>query len=225
MCAIINTAPLRVDINPTCGFHVYVGNGFGRDEKRFDFSTVQNLMAIIWTFEDQTESLHPEHRRNNIYCRTLHEGSCLGGNTQYQGLGNIYCQKDLAELRWVLNSHNHFDAYNIKHVVDERSSTTTEFRRHAGTIDPDEVASWVILVVRLVEVARGYDSAKLEACLYRFVVREERGTKLITSQFITHFLGFLEVAEYYEEKSRWGKVGNHLSNVAGEIQLGTTVSY
>ncbi|KAH9218447.1 putative amidoligase, partial [Leptodontidium sp. 2 PMI_412] len=50
-----------ISCNRSCGVHVHVGNGL----QGFRYEAMQNLLAIIWTFEPQIETVHPLHRVNN----------------------------------------------------------------------------------------------------------------------------------------------------------------
>ncbi|RDW69587.1 hypothetical protein BP6252_08607 [Coleophoma cylindrospora] len=63
VCTIL-AETYRINVNESCGLHVHVGNmTYG-----FPLKQLKCLMATIWTFEPQLDSLHPAHRLNNKYC-------------------------------------------------------------------------------------------------------------------------------------------------------------
>jgi hypothetical protein len=78
-CEVL-TSNLRVEINDSCGLHVHVGNG-GR---RYSLATIQNLMALLWTFEPQLSSVHPDSRQDPYYARSMRACSDLAFSSERQ---------------------------------------------------------------------------------------------------------------------------------------------
>ncbi|RDW59524.1 hypothetical protein BP6252_12611 [Coleophoma cylindrospora] len=108
----------RMVVNSSCGLHVHVGNGLDG----LNGTWLRNLMAVLWTFEPQLESLFPAHRKPRpgqgaefnfaLSCasvlaaqadaQTIGEGRTLAWLTAQQkrewGLEQILAQRDEAEL-------------------------------------------------------------------------------------------------------------------------------
>jgi hypothetical protein len=51
----------------------------------FSYEVIRNLMAIVWTFEPQINTLHPSHRLNNSTCPGFRGKSQLAQYPQVQG--------------------------------------------------------------------------------------------------------------------------------------------
>ncbi|ROT41581.1 hypothetical protein SODALDRAFT_331330 [Sodiomyces alkalinus F11] len=62
------TSSFRCRVNSTCGFHVHIGVGLGR---HIDARTVRKLGAFIWAASPLLSVLHPPHRTNHMYSRSL----------------------------------------------------------------------------------------------------------------------------------------------------------
>jgi hypothetical protein len=199
MCATISNT-FRVNCNPTCGFHVHVGNGSGNDEKPFSFEVIRKLIALIWTFEHQIESLHPENRRTHRYCQSLHAISPLGYGTSRQGLERILTTTNLKELRVLTVTSGKQSAYNLCRVDWLASGKTIEFRQHAGTLDPDAVVSWITFVVGLVDTAMRIDEIQLADVLRGVVESEEGGKTVSIFHLMRTLLGCPDAADFYEGK-------------------------
>lgn len=166
VCAIISST-YRVHINNTAGMHCHVGNGtYG-----FETDVLRTLMAILFVFEPQLETLHPKHRtEGNMYCQSLWGQSRLGRirNKSKSEMLEILLRADSrAEVVRLMSSwenHNRL-AYNVKGLGDpypDRNKRTIEFRNHESTLDPDRVANFLSLCCGLVEVPMRIDIAKLE---------------------------------------------------------------
>jgi hypothetical protein len=68
------TSSFRYNVNETCGLHVHVGNG----NDNFSEETTKNLMAFLFCFEPVIDKLHPTHRHNGNYCRSIWKSSVYG---------------------------------------------------------------------------------------------------------------------------------------------------
>ncbi|EPE37132.1 hypothetical protein GLAREA_09295 [Glarea lozoyensis ATCC 20868] len=185
MCTTISQS-FRVTSNQTCGFHVHVGNGIGENEKRFPFSAMRNLLAIIWTFEHQIASLHPEHRLSNKFCVRMHTESAICRGTTRQGLGKIFATRDLDELRQLTLTNGTRSAYNLMRVDGS-----------------------LAFVTKLVEVAVR-DMENPRGMLWKEVDREEKQAPASVYQFMRTFLDCPDVAEYYAKRDNVGDTPNIL---------------
>ncbi|KAI2629586.1 putative amidoligase enzyme-domain-containing protein [Hypoxylon sp. NC1633] len=67
------TSNLRVIINPTCGFHVHVGNG----RKFFQPQTIKRLGSFLWAADPMLSRIHPPWRRVFEYCPSIRHESRL----------------------------------------------------------------------------------------------------------------------------------------------------
>ncbi|KAG9233733.1 putative amidoligase, partial [Amylocarpus encephaloides] len=139
------TSTVRVFTNSTYGFHVHVGDGYDT----FPFTTVQQLMAILWSFEPQIQSLHPWTRWNSTYCSSLRYPINTWTGATDRGtnsVGDTYVSKYLDPIYKLV----HLD--HLKGVFSRRNAYN--FRQHEATLDVDCIINWVIVCVRLLETAR-----------------------------------------------------------------------
>jgi hypothetical protein len=76
ICAVL-TNTYRINTNRSCSLYVHVGNSV----HGFSVSTIQNFLAMIWTFEQQLDQIHPLHRRGNTeQCPSFRGLSHLAGS-------------------------------------------------------------------------------------------------------------------------------------------------
>lgn len=160
----------RISVNQSCGTHVHVGNA----NKGFQFETIRRLMATVFTFEEQFESIHPKHRRENVkMCPSLRRSSELrrnnmeGNNLDLDAALNdlIIMDADFAQLEDLLAPGSSSQqggsrgAYFVGDVAGQfelggpGNKRTIEFRQHKGTLDFEELELWIKFCVQLVMFA------------------------------------------------------------------------
>jgi hypothetical protein len=170
VCRILNKE-YRINCNRSCGLHVHVGNAMAG----FSYEVIRNLMATIWTFEPQIDTLHPLHRLNNSTCPGFRGKSQLAKRPQVLGdpkkgleillskhLKNFNRLKELTEP---VIDNNYFSGGTRMgyHLGDpcallepdnwEGLKRTIEFRQHKSTLDGSAVAEWIEFCIRLVGFA------------------------------------------------------------------------
>ncbi|KAH7403500.1 putative amidoligase enzyme-domain-containing protein [Cadophora sp. MPI-SDFR-AT-0126] len=166
----------RLISNTSCSTHVHVGNGI----RGFTVPHLRNLMAILWTFESQLDTLHPQHRVGPTrYNGSLRAHSYLGlqlqarGMNARDGLRRIFDTQEINEIVHMLSLPStpskmlcNNMGYSISNLMEkgtsdsyenfveaEKTKKTVEFRHHEGTFDAEAVTQWIRLCVRLVEFA------------------------------------------------------------------------
>jgi hypothetical protein len=200
----------RINLNPSTGLHVHVGNR----ASGFELSTVRNLLATIFTFEPQIEEIHPRFRHNNLeYCSNLRNGSHLKkivGKPFWESALNYLLTKvdnmmDLYDAtvpehddmkRGAYNIHNLYRATNSYPGLKTETKKTVEFRQHEGSIDPNAVANWARFCVGLVEFAESRDSKTMKTFLDDYIHIHKDDLSIMQ---ITEDLGMPDIAQYYTD--------------------------
>ena len=153
----------RINCNRSCGLHVHVGKSM----EGFSFEVVRNLMALLYTFEPQIDTIHPLHRRNNLTCPSFRERSMLARHPQVNGNSSNGLElilskrvksferlKGLAEPDSTKSSKIRYYLGDPCALIDKDSplaeNRTVEFRQHKSTINGEVVAEWIEFCVRLV---------------------------------------------------------------------------
>ncbi|KAH7330150.1 putative amidoligase enzyme-domain-containing protein [Rhexocercosporidium sp. MPI-PUGE-AT-0058] len=206
----------RLFTNTSCSIHVHVGNG----TNGFTVSHLRKLMAILWAFEPQFDSLHPHHRVGPTrYSGSLREHSKLAiklkarGMTARDGLQRIYDTQDINEIVDILDSPKlkpgipFNQAYRLMNLVEEGtadsyedfseaedSKKTIEFRHHEGTFDAEAVDQWIRLCVHLVEFAEEVRPDRLRAWLEEHIDTEFNVIQILEA------IKLPLAASYYEKK-------------------------
>ncbi|KFH41357.1 hypothetical protein ACRE_079260 [Hapsidospora chrysogenum ATCC 11550] len=101
------TSNFRCRVNPSCGLHVHLGNGFERIEPR----AARNFAALYWAAEPLLTMLHPPERSFNQYSKTSRRmaESCLSrGHTAEQ------MRKE------IMDENDEFRARTMRHNAGER---------------------------------------------------------------------------------------------------------
>jgi len=201
---------------PSTGLHIHVGNS----TRGFDLETLQNVMAILWTFEPQLETLHPEHRRNNDYCLPLRRASGLALRMAAEkipvreSLDIIYKTSSINELillmaaadgsgyKMCVNIHNLMEPYlddasGLAYQRDDKVKKTIEFRGHEGTLDPAQVYWWAKVCLRVVEFAQECHSWKLRVWLSWHIHDKVEGFPAVA---VLYALKVPLGAQYYEDQ-------------------------
>lgn len=205
----------RVNVNSSCGLHVHVGNGADGLALR----EVQNLMALLWTFEPQIHMLHPSGRTSEgaaLFCRSLRGKRKYFDRgllkwvmlTDAQAVARIYAMQSVGELVEWLAKRRFYHAYKLENLVDDEeeeerkggTKRTVEFRQHEGTLDGERVVAWARTVIALVDFARNVDTAAITALLIQELgVQEtapEGGRNLVE---LLQLIGEMKTAEFYRQ--------------------------
>jgi hypothetical protein len=174
VCSLLKST-YCINTNKSTGLHVHIGYG----EAGYEFNHLRNLIAFLWAFELQIDSIHPPHRFGNPYCSSMREGAELSASwankkhrliTPIQGVNYILNikRKDKLFQRICFGR----DAYNfggirnfVKNGDNENIKPTVEFRQHESTLNSDEVINWVKTVAGIVEFTRTIDNNSLRNLL------------------------------------------------------------
>ena len=181
VCKLISRK-YRTLTNEWCGLHVHVGQG----SKGLPDYAIKNLAAMIWTFEDRLDLLHPLHRSNDAACNSLYNSAPLASELDFETdqplllteqIDRIFeCQTGDHVISLVNDEcPSYGSAYNFWNLLSQHSRSskrTIEFRQHEGTLDSKRVENWIKVCVRLVEVALHTEQHSMGRFL-RSVVDEE----------------------------------------------------
>lgn len=193
----------RAFCNRTTGLHVHVGNGLGR---AFEISTMQKLMAFLWTFEPGIEKVHPPRRRDtgrkNAFCRPLrsqvhHQYTFRSSREMIDAIMSCTNIRQLGMLlaRWGNTNTGRYGAYNIENLAHDfawEMKKTMEFRQHAGTINPDKIKLWAKFCVQLVNYAMTAPPNGMVAMCYEEARKQvEQGTYTYIDEICSR-VGFRE---------------------------------
>ncbi|KFY41980.1 hypothetical protein V494_02672 [Pseudogymnoascus sp. VKM F-4513 (FW-928)] len=199
-CATLTTQ-FRLVATKTTGLHVHVGDG----ADGFGHNTVRSLIAILWGFEPQLQTLHPPHRQTQTWCMPLRVDSNYAWHNPSWSIRTLIDDLYSPKLGTVAALVHEFDvcagdrcAVDFGNLDDPMVAVkqTIEFRAHTGTLDGDEVVMWVKTVVGLVQWARDADSDQLISLMaYAEVGNDEFG---VTS--LLEMLGLPEQAEFYKTR-------------------------
>lgn len=199
-CATISTQ-FRVAATRTTGLHVHVGDG----ANGFSHSTLRNLIALLWGFEPQLQTLQPPHRHTETWCSPLRLDTKYAWNHPKWTIHTLLEDLFSPRLGTVEALVREFEvcggdscAVEFSNLDDPMVAVkqTIEFRAHPGTLDGDDVVMWVKTVVGLVQWARDADSGRLMSLMaYAEAGNDEFG---VTS--LLEMLGLREQAEFYKRK-------------------------
>ncbi|KAE9376848.1 hypothetical protein N431DRAFT_501630 [Stipitochalara longipes BDJ] len=157
----------RISCNRSCGLHLHIGNAM----KGFSFQVVKNLMALLYTFEQQIDMMHPLHRCNNLaMCPSFRVNSNLAKHLRVNGDHSRGLEILLSDGLKSFNLLKHLTQPDISEsskmryylgdpcaLLDkdnpEGEKRTIEFRQHKSTLNSLAVVEWVEFCIRLVEFA------------------------------------------------------------------------
>ena len=171
-------ANFRIHINNSMGVHIHVGDG----KNGLEAYHLRSLMATLFVFEPQLDTLHPKHRiGRNFYCKPLNTESRLGKKsvlskdqipnpkTKRQILEELLQMDDRQDILYSMMAGDDKNgsklAYNVSNLLGRESKRTIEFRQHESTLDANRIAAWIELCVALVEVPLRESRESLEALL------------------------------------------------------------
>lgn len=154
VCAVLAT--LGVTVNDTCGFHVH------HDASDFDGRTWRNLVMLYARLEKKLDESLPGTRRSaqvNYYCHGIaHKMDAVSSNGRkgHEALANVTSQPEL--VQWFRDFAPHTANQPRYHKVNVHTSwdrhKTVEFRQHCGTVDAEQIESWVILTQLMIDRAK-----------------------------------------------------------------------
>jgi len=129
---------LRAKINKSCGLHIHF------DAANMDLKCWKNLILNYANLESVIDSMMPESRRANDYCRTM-------------GIENLKSQIESAQTIEI--AANIFPSrYRKINTQAYFRQKTVEFRQHSGTIESEKIINWILFLHNLVS----YSAMNLE---------------------------------------------------------------
>jgi hypothetical protein len=154
----------------------------GDSTKGFDKITVSNLIAFLWAFEPQLNSLHPMYRQNQTWGQSMREASIyameyrkkygrrphpltgvlhfLKGNSMYDLIRDAAPDNNGSANAYKYCAYS-FQGLANRDLGFDDSKPTIEFRQHAATMDTEAIVNWIETSVGIVEYTRNIDNASL----------------------------------------------------------------
>lgn len=197
--------------------HRHVHVGYGR--KGFHPYILSNLFAILWTFNEHLDMLHPKARRtrgkSNHYCPGLRTHSVLGKklpdtpDAPRKGLKKILrlryqdTNKKFVELMNAPSDSGFglvrlaYNAWNLKEPMRKDGKITVEFRGHEGTMSSERIVNWINVCVGLVEFAETVDGDELSKFLWSHIDDDEKDFTVID---VLRAIGRPAEAEFYARR-------------------------
>jgi hypothetical protein len=233
-CRVL-TANFRVVTNRTSGLHVHIGN---RDWG-FPLDTVRRLFALLYCFEPQIGTLHPECRHGNIYAPAMRNNIVVDTETTpTQVIDWILSAPTLKDLHDGLRMYNGSrSAYHMQNLLPPEDYTsvdalvtawegqnpirwrkrTIEFRQHEGTLDGASVSAWVMTVAGLVTFAQSVDDTTLE----RMLTQHREGEQNYDIDQLLKDIGLEECAVFYKKWfGNWYESAARSQELIGHLGLG-----
>jgi hypothetical protein len=156
ICLLL-TSTYQTEVNETTGLHVQIGH----KSLGFKFQDIQKLIAFLWTFEPQLQTLHSPFRLDREYVHSLRERS---------NFSNDWRIKWGKRPRPVSGAASFFKCQDIKSVVRDASDPsgpkkinvnlinlmrggigTVKFRQHEGTLEGPRVTVWIKTLIGIIE--------------------------------------------------------------------------
>jgi len=149
-----------INIDKTCGFHVH----HGVDRKSFKCKQLQQLVRIVYLYEDLFYLLIPGERRKAETCRPME----IDVNA-FLKLCDGHSETDCRIKKLWYSSENRYDSESAKsprydktryHGLNLHSywyRSTIEFRYHSSLLEEiDEAMQWIIFTQFLIELSQGH---------------------------------------------------------------------
>jgi hypothetical protein len=182
VCKLIHRK-YRTLTNEWCGLHVQVGQGLNGLP---DYA-IKNLAAMIWTFEDRLDLLHPQYRTNDEACNSLYNSAPLASELDFETDKPLLLREQLDRILECRTGNQVIDlvndecpcyghAYNLWNLRSEFrwcGKRIIEFRQHEGTLDAKRIENWIKVCVDLVGFALQVQLDCLEDFLRSAVDDEE----------------------------------------------------
>jgi hypothetical protein len=160
----------------SAGLHVHVG----KENNGVHIETLRNLLSTIWIFQDQIETVHPDHRLSNRWAPSLRTDSVLSEKINDESLTkekvlelllqagdetsnpfrliNIAADREGFLKLFVAAGGGMRLAYNVNGLFQLKDGRSTiEHRQHESIINIQRVVSWLKLCVGLVQFAYAVD--------------------------------------------------------------------
>jgi hypothetical protein len=189
LCALL-TSTYKIKNNTTTGLHVHLGH----DTQGFTFPNIRKLLVFLYTFEPQIASLHPIHRMNNAYGRSMRDYSPFSLNFQAK-YERRPTAAEFASKIFSLKTRGHAfrlamggkgykqNNYNFGGIVKKAHTSgiiqavegrqTIEFRQHEGTMDGQRITHWIQVIVGFVKFVEEAPSESFFGLLTRIWAAEK----------------------------------------------------
>ncbi|EHK96838.1 hypothetical protein GLAREA_07415 [Glarea lozoyensis ATCC 20868] len=223
----------RIEINLTCNLHVHIGNN---DNISLNYSVLQKLSAILWTFGPHIKRLHQKLPSKEAWrCIPFGRDDAVPEYAQdpTKGLEAILQCNDMDDLDRIVRIKEERCAYSTFKMFQELPGTkddssgiqydenyeqldpgkTFEFRQHSATFDHQEVLNWLFVCADLVRLAQAMD-LKVLGNLLRTWIKVPVGKDLfILVRIVRKVLHLPEVANYYAVKGKVVDEGDELEQI------------
>ena len=194
----ILNANFDLHVNDTCGMHVHIGNA----GEKYPFTALKNFLMFVSLFEQQISSIHSEKRcLDNHYIQTIGEAAWYKrspGEIAEIIANEISSITDIVEK---VQCSGRFTTYNFSPLREytcsnSRPPRTIEFRQHAGTLDSDEILSWVHFCLGLVGEAHAAGPKGFAS----LIVKRMHNAKTFSLLDLLQGLGMEGAYAFFEEK-------------------------
>jgi hypothetical protein len=144
VCKALTLIGAKVD--KKCGLHVHVD---ARDMSRKEIASVT---AAYGRWEKMFDAIVPESRRGNAnrYCRSVSEFMRVARQGKSKVVTDVI---EMFERPWDYDANDM--RYHKVNLCAYGRHGTIEFRQHSGTTEADKVLNWVVLMLSLVDTAKG----------------------------------------------------------------------
>lgn len=177
-------------VNSNCGLHIHA------EIKDFDIKNAGVLLAYWLKLEPWIENLLSHTRRNNKYCRKLSEIKTFERNKYWdpQDLFVFFAPTNLnnyenEDRRVNLNFVNFVKSI----VTGNNTRKTIELRCPEGTLDYDEIKSWLFFYLNFLDFCKDksmpnnlVEFKKIDDVLYALGLSHDRNTFYIFDQHFTN---------------------------------------
>ncbi|RDW79817.1 hypothetical protein BP6252_04455 [Coleophoma cylindrospora] len=209
VCRVL-TENYLLNTNESTGLHVHVGLG----SQNYSIPHLRRLAAFVWAFENYFDTLHPKHRINTQYTRSMRYGSgwveeTSDSPTVKNGVRHFLTTPcdSLSDLASEVSSFREM-AYNFFNLQGPRwdyqdGKKTVEFRQHEGSLDEDVISHWIHVCVGIVQFCRcTSDTAEFDALFDKMTVYEDvhelqPDANRTTVIDLLKAIGLEDQAEYY----------------------------
>lgn len=155
-----------INTNTSTGLHVHVGDG----KKGWRFHTIHKLLAFVWAFEFQLNTLFPPSRIDGDFTKSMRANSHYVNMfvqergrppTPMEGLVRLLNCESFEQLEKLFRP----GTFRIAHISKydhgrNHRKPTIEWRHHGGTMDEVSVCMWVRTVVGMLDFLRYAEPAK-----------------------------------------------------------------
>lgn len=149
-------------VSKKCGLHVHVGVG------NASLKFWKDIVSIYSVYEPVIDQMMPASRRasNNVYCRTMTSVS----------LDRIQAALSFDQINTMTSSGAGDSRYRKVNMSAYMRHRTVEFRQHSGTSDANKVKNWVIICLKMVDLAKK-EQFNVASFTQTSINQARRGTK------------------------------------------------